>query len=187
MDEETKKIIESNIKQNEIISKNLDEKLTEVARLQYEISEIYRMKGEKLFFVKNTKGIAKKHLIQAAELGHAEACFQLGKIHLVRKKYKAFLCYEKAAEQGHAEACFQLGNMYMYDIDKETRKLIKKTDDEIIYEFESETFIKKDLKKAFKWYQKAIDLGSENARVELARIKQEEEIHKLWEYKGQIG
>ena len=81
---------------------------------------------------------ARDWFVKAAQLGNAQAQFELGKMYEngcgAVKKYNVTAAdfYKKAAEQGHAEAQYALGSMYMNGLG-----------------------VRKDERIAAEWFQKA--------------------------------
>ena len=144
----------------------------------------YESEGEP----KKNKKQARKWYREAAELGNVEAQFNLGVIlyhsKLKFNKVRAVKWFSKAAEQGDYSAHHALGVCYEYGdgININMRKALEhyeiaaKMDNvKAIYKlgrcYEYGYGVNKDIKIAVKYYEKAAELGFEDSKGALLRIK----------------
>ena len=112
----------------------------------------YAYKQGENYFEEKKYTEAVKCYLEAAELGHEEAQFELGYRcyngwGVPKDLNKAAEWYRKAAEQGHEEAQFRLGQCYEYGRGVERNTTV-----------------------AIEWYRKAADSGHEEAQKQLDRI-----------------
>jgi len=99
----------------------------------------------------------------AAELGNAEAQYELGNCFALGKGVKAsreeaVKWWQKAAEGGHVEAQYTLGQCYDWTL------VFVDGDD-------SGEFVELDEEEAAKWYQKAAEQGHKRAQSDLKFLK----------------
>lgn len=94
-------------------------------------------------------GKAVKGYIFSAKKGNAKAMNNLGFIYTQQKKYEeAFQQFQQAAKLGVTESLINIGVMY-----------------------EDGNFVTKDHAKAYEYYNKALEKGSDYARIALARLQ----------------
>ena len=99
---------------------------------------------------KNLSKLTKDELLNEAELGNAEAEYEMGQIYYYgdnNDEKEALRWYLKAAEQGHIEAHYQVGEIYYYGI-----------------------IINEDEEEAFKWYLRAAEQGHVEAQYQVGEI-----------------
>ena len=88
---------------------------------------------------------------KAAELGNAEAQYQVGEYlyyglrGVIKDEYQAIEWYKSAAEKDHAEAQYRIGECYKY----------------------GEAGLTKSKEEAFKWFKKSVENGSASAMTDL--------------------
>ena len=113
-------------------------------------------------YLKQAKAISKQSQEQfnlykkAAELGNAEAQYQVGEYlfsglgGVIKDRYQALEWYKSAAEKDHAEAQTMIGNYYRSGYAGLTQSR----------------------EEAFKWYNKAVENGSASAMIQLGELYQ---------------
>ena len=151
------------------------------------------------FFTAQQYEPAVKQFAAAANLGHAEAQFQLGlcfaegKGFQERNEEEAFKWFQKAAEQGNAEAQFRMAVHFGADLDPdnpaevydpnacddvETVKWLKKAAEQgnVPAQVELGRYyiygrgVSKDVKEGEKWLKKASEAGSKGAKATLEKL-----------------
>ncbi|MCX7132234.1 tetratricopeptide repeat protein [Aeromonas sp.] len=149
----------------------------------------YAEKQYQLAMVTNERKQAMTLLLDAAQLGHMDAQYQLGVQHQCNfdegsNVWIAANWYRRAAEQGHAMAQFALAGMYHCGegVNHDNKQAVKwylraaqqglvEAQSSLAHMYVKGFGVNKDLAQATFWYQKAAAQGDSNALDSLSRLR----------------
>ena len=149
----------------------------------------YAEKQYQLAMVTNERKQAMTLLLDAAQLGHIDAQYQLGvqyQFHVNENSPPLIAAnwYRRAAEQGHAMAQFSLAEMYHCGegVNHDNKQAVKwylraaqkglvEAQSSLAHMYEKGFGVNKDIAQAIFWYQKAATQGDSNALDSLSRLR----------------
>ncbi|MCS3770396.1 TPR repeat protein [Aeromonas hydrophila] len=152
-------------------------------------AQAYAEKQYQLAMVTTERKQAMALLLDAAQLGHIEAQYQLGVQHQlnfdeINNAWIAANWYRRAAEQGHAMAQFSLAEMYHNGegVNHDNKHAVKwyllaaqkglvEAQSSLAHMYVKGFGVNKDLPQAIFWYQKAAAQGDNNALDYLSRLR----------------